>query len=89
MKALSVLALLAIASPAFAQVSAEKQSAPIQDQKPFLYDGLMPIQEKPYVDHPVTILSVGGKTVAPDKPSSVRIKLPPMQPIITPYSAEK
>ena len=89
MKALSILALLAIASPTFVQAAAEKQSAPVQDQKPFLYDGSMPLQEKPYVDHPVTILSVGGKTVAPDKRSAVRIKPPPMQPIITPYSAEK
>ena len=86
MKALSILALLAIASPAFAQAAAEKQRPPVQDQKPFLYDGLLPLQEKPYVDHPMTILSVGGKTVAPDKPSAEH---PPMQPIITPYSAEK
>jgi hypothetical protein len=88
-KALSILALLAVASPAFAQAAAEKQSAPVQDQKPFLYDGLMPFQEKPYVDHPVTILSVGGKTATADKSSAVRIKPPPMQPIITPYSAAK
>jgi len=83
------MALLAIASPPFAQAAAEKQSAPVQDQKPFLYDGLMPLEEKPYTDHPVAVLSVGGKTVAPDKSSAVRVKPPPMQPIITPYSPEK
>jgi hypothetical protein len=42
MKAPAILALLVIASPAFAQVPAEKQSTPVQDQKPFLYDKLMP-----------------------------------------------
>lgn len=49
----------------------------------------MPLEEKPYTDHPVAVLSVGGKTVAPDKSSAVRVKPPPMQPIITPYSPEK
>ena len=42
MKALSILALLAIASPAFAQAPPERRSAPVQDQKPFLYDKLLP-----------------------------------------------
>jgi len=78
MKALSFLALLAIGSPAFAQVSVEKQSIPVQGKKPFLYDGLMPLQEKPYVDQPVTILSAGGKTAAPAKSSAVHIRRPRM-----------
>ena len=42
MKALSILALLAIGSPAFA-APAENQSAPAQDQKPFIYDSAVPL----------------------------------------------
>jgi len=42
MKAFSILALLAVASPAFAEAPAEKPAAPVQAQKPFLYDRMMP-----------------------------------------------
>ena len=30
-----------------------------------------------------------AKKVEPDKPSAVRIQLPPLTPVITPYSANK
>jgi len=76
MKALSVLALIGIASPAFAQVSTGKQSVPVQDQKPFLYDGLMPKDSSPPapVDNPVTTLTIGGSTITP--PPSTAQPLP-------------
>jgi hypothetical protein len=84
MKALSILALLAVAGPAFAQVPAENQSVPVKDQKPFLYDGLMPLQDqKPYMDHPVTVLSIGGKIITPS-PSTEQP--PPASPQPSPQS---
>jgi hypothetical protein len=64
MKALSILALLAIASPAFAQVPSEKQSAPVQDQKPWLYDGLMPNDSSPPAPDTATV-TIGGTTIMP------------------------
>lgn len=64
MKALSVLALIGIASPAFAQVSTGKQSVPVQDQKPFLYDGLMPDDSGPPArDNPGVTLTIGETTI--------------------------
>jgi hypothetical protein len=67
MKALSILALLTIASPAFAQVPAEKQSAPVQDQKPFLYDRAMPNDSCPPAPETVagTTITIGGATITP------------------------
>jgi hypothetical protein len=60
MKSVSIIALLAIASPAFAQVPADKQSAPVQDKKPFLYDGLMPNDSGPPArDNPGVTLTIG------------------------------
>jgi len=89
MKAIPILALLALASPAFAEVPAEKQSAPIQGQKPFLYDKLMPKRLSPAAPETVqgtTITADGDKTYIYD---SARKQLPPQQPIITPYSPNK
>src|SRR6185312_303256 len=57
MKALCILALLAAASPAFA---GENQSAPAQDQKPYVYDGAGPNDFS--APGPVTI---EGKTSVP------------------------
>jgi hypothetical protein len=54
MKALSILALLAIASPAFAEAPAEKPVAPAQAQKPFLYDRVMPKDSTPRAPETVT-----------------------------------
>jgi len=64
MKAVAILAVLAIASPAFAQVPAEKQSVPVQDKKPFLYDGLMPDDSGPPArDNPGVTLTIGETTI--------------------------
>jgi len=81
MKAICILALLAIASPAFAQAPAEKQNALVQYQKPFLYDKLLPNDVSPPAptDHPLTTIT--------STPSGGQ--LPPAQPIITPYSGNK
>jgi hypothetical protein len=88
MKALSVLALLAITSPGFAEVPAEKQSVSIQGQKPFLYDKLLPKRLGPPAPESVegtTITAGGDKTYVYD---SAREQLPSQQPIITPYSLD-
>ena len=60
MRALYTLALLAIASPAFAQVG-----APAQDQKPVLYDRLMPRHFAPPAPETVegTTITAGGAVV--------------------------
>jgi hypothetical protein len=54
MKAMTVLALLAVASPAFAQ-----------GQKPFLYDRLITQRERAPVDHPVTVITSGETAITP------------------------
>jgi hypothetical protein len=40
MKAVCIIALLVISSPAFAETPAENQSVPAQDQKPFIWDAV-------------------------------------------------
>ena len=89
MKAILFLALLAIAGPAFAEVPAEKQSPPIQGQKPFLYDKLMPKRlsaPPPETVQGTTITAGGDKTYIYD---SARKQLPAQQPILTPYAPDK
>jgi hypothetical protein len=65
MKAIPILALLAIASPAFAQGSAEKQSVPVQDQKPFLYDKLMPKRVSAPAPETVAGTTIMGQPLRP------------------------
>jgi hypothetical protein len=88
MNAIPILALLAIASPAFAEVPAEKQSAP-EAQKPFVNDRLMPNDSRTPAPEAVpgtTITAGGDKTYIYD---SATKQLPSQQPIITPYSPDK
>jgi len=84
MKALLVLALVASASPAFA----EKQSAPTPDQKPFMDDRLMPRDfdsSRPGIARgPVTEPSKRAKVY-----DSARKQVLSPQPIITPYSPDR
>jgi len=54
MKAMTVLALLAVAGPAFAQ-----------GQKPFLYDRLISQRERAPVDHPVSVITSGETAITP------------------------
>ena len=60
MKSVAILALLAIASPVFAEAPAENQGAPVQDQKPFIHDG-------PGLNgfSPPAPVTIGGAFVAP------------------------
>jgi hypothetical protein len=87
MKAIPILALLAVAGPAFAEAPAAKQGAP-EAQKPFVYDRLMPNDSRPSAPEAVqgtTITAGGDKTYIYD---SAKKQLP-SQPIITPYSPDK
>ena len=72
MKALSILALLTIASPAFAETPADTQKAPAQDQKPYVNDG--PGLNSFSPPAPVTI---GGVTVAPSPNGGKPVLAPP------------
>jgi hypothetical protein len=72
MKALSILALLAMASPAFAQVPAEKQTAPVQDKKPFLYDRIMPKNFGPPAPETVAGTTITAKPQPSTQPPKAR-----------------
>jgi hypothetical protein len=66
MKTISIVLMLAIASPAFAQTAAESQSAPAQEPygggKPYIYDSVVPLLKGFSAPTPVTI---GGVTSTP------------------------
>ena len=72
MRNLSILALLAIASPAFAEAPAEKPSTPVQGQKPVLDDRLMPKRLSPPAPETVAGTTINGQ-IPPEAPQ------PPLQ----------
>jgi len=76
MKAFGLLALLAVTSPAFAQGSAQKPTAPAQDQKPFVYDAVMPTRcylPSEHAAHPTAPVCGAPAAKAPElKPAPKR-----------------
>ena len=85
MKVFLLIAALAVAAPAFAET--DPPASKTDFTKPFVDDRLLPVRVKAPADHPSVELRAG-----PDKPyvyDSARKQIPPLQPIITPYSPEK
>lgn len=82
MKTVSIVLILAIAGPAFAETPASPDKpvpAPAEAGKPFIYDG--PDLKSFSAPTPVTI---EGKVVAPAPGASPRIELRPTMPVSKP-----
>lgn len=80
MKTVSIVLMLAIAGPAFAETPASPAKlAPAEGGKPFIYDG--PDFKSFSAPTPVTI---EGKVVAPAPGVSPRIELRPVVPVFKP-----